>query len=240
MALIVVIIMLTYVIPSFMKMFNDMNMEMPALTKAIMALSDYVRTKWYVVIGVVIFIIILFIVFKSSTKGKLILAKISLKLPLFGKLKVKTASARLSRTLSTLLAAGIPLIDAIDITARTMDNLIIKRMLIHAKEEIARGIPLSVPIKASRIFPAIVYQMIKIGEDTGSIEEMLTKIADYYDEEVEVGTQTLTAAMEPMIIIVLAIVVGGLVMAIMQPMFEMYDQLDTSLLGGGDPGAGLE
>jgi type IV pilus assembly protein PilC len=126
-----------------------------------------------------------------------------------------------------LLAAGIPLIDAIDITARTMDNLIIKKILYESKEEVARGVPFSVPLMSSGIFPPMVCHMTKIGEETGNIETMLTKIADYYDEEVEVSSQTLTAAMEPLIIVVLAVVVGALVMAIMQPMMSMYDQLDT-------------
>lgn len=129
--------------------------------------------------------------------------------------------------------------DAIDITARTMDNIVIKRMLNNAREEVARGVPLSVPLKASGIFPPLVYHMTKIGEDTGNLEMMLNKIADYYDEEVEVSTQTLTAAMEPIIIIVMAVVVGGLIIAIMQPMFAMYEQMDASLLGGTDPGTGI-
>ena len=226
----VVILMLVYVIPNFMKMFEDMDLKMPALTMAIMSASDFVVGKWYIIVGSVVLIIALYIAFKNSSTGAIFFAKLGLKLPLFGNLNVKTASARFSRTLSTLIAAGIPLMEAIDITARTMDNIIVKKMLMESKEEVARGVPLSVPIKASGIFPPMVYHMTKIGEDTGNLETMLNKIADYYDEEVDVATQALTAAMEPLIIIVLAVVVGGLIMAVMQPMFSMYDQLDTSLL----------
>jgi type IV pilus assembly protein PilC len=121
--------------------------------------------------------------------------------------------------------------EAIEITARTMNNLVVKRVLMESKEEVARGVPLSVPLRASGIFPPMVYHMTKIGEETGNLESMLTTIADYYDEEVEVATQSLAAAMDPLIIIVLAVVVGGLVLAIMQPMFSMYDQLDATMMG---------
>ncbi|MDF2486565.1 MAG: Type secretory pathway, component PulF [Herbinix sp.] len=223
----VVILMLVVVIPSFMKMFEDMNMKLPAITLAAKSMSDFMIQRWYLVLGIIAVLVGILIAFKNSPKGKMLFARMSLKLPIFGKLIIKSACARYARTLSTLLTAGIPLLDAIDMTARIMDNLVIKKMLYDAKEEVARGVPLSVPLTAAGIFPAMVYHMTKIGEETGDLESMLTKIADYYDEEVEISSQSMTAAMEPLIIIVLALVVGVLVMAIMQPMFAMYDQLDT-------------
>ena len=223
----VIILMLAFVIPSFMTMFEDMNMEMPALTMSIMAMSDFVVTRWYVIVVVILSIILGVSAFRRSYPGQIFFAKLSLKLPVFGKLNVKTACARFARTLSTLLASGINLMEAIDITARTMDNLIIKKMLMSSKEEVARGIPFSVPLLASGIFPPMVYHMTKIGEETGNMDQMLTTVADYYDEEVETATSSLAAAMDPIIIIVLALIVGVLVMAMMQPMFSMYDQLDT-------------
>lgn len=234
----VIVIMVAFVIPSFMKMFLEMDMEMPAATKTIMAVSNFVVNRWYIIVGAIAAIVIGVTLFKRTYSGEVFFAKLGLKLPLIGKVRIKTVCARFTRTLGTLLAAGIPLIEAIDITARAIDNIIIKKMLHDSKEEVARGIPLSVPIRASGIFPPLVYHMIKIGEDTGSMEQMLTKIADYYDEEVEISTQSMTAALEPAIIIVLAVVIGGLVLAILQPMLSMYEQLDTSVLGG-DPGAGI-
>lgn len=223
----VVILMLVFVIPSFMKMFEDLDMKMPALTIAIMNMSNFVIKRWYILLAVIAIIIFCIAAFKNSNTGQVFFAKLSLKIPVFGKINVKTASARFTRTLSTLIASGIPLIEAIDITARTMDNIVIKKMLMHSKEEIARGVPLSVPMLASKLFPPMVYHMTKIGEDTGNMEQMLTTIADYYDEEVEVATGSLAAAMDPIIIIVLALVVGTLIMAMMQPMFSMYDQLES-------------
>lgn len=229
-SLAVIILMLVVVIPSFMKMFEDMNMEMPTMTVIALSMSNFMIQKWYLMVIMLTILFGSFLGVKNTYSGKLFLAKLALRLPIFGKIAIKGASARCSRTLSTLIAAGIPLIDSIDITARTMDNLIIKKILLESKEEVARGVPLSIPLKAAGVFPPMVHHMIRIGEETGNIETMLNKVADYYDEEVEVASQTLTTAMEPLIIIVLAIVVGLLIMAIMQPMFAMYDQLDTSLI----------
>jgi type IV pilus assembly protein PilC len=223
----VIILMLAFVIPSFMKMFEDMDMKMPAITLTIMHMSDFVVSRWYIIAAVAAAVILLITTFKNSSPGQVFFAKLSLRIPIFGKLNVKTVSARFARTLSTLIASGIPLMDAIEITARTMDNVIVKRMLMESKEEIARGIPLSTPILASHIFPPLVYHMTKIGEETGNLEKMLTTVADYYDEEVEVATGALAAAMDPIIIIVLSLIVGTLVIAMLQPMFSMYDQLDT-------------
>lgn len=226
-SLLVVILMLVVVIPSFMKMFEDMNMKLPAITLIAKSMSDFMLQRWYLVLGIVMILIGILMAFKKSPKGKMLIARWSLKLPIFGKLIIKTACARYARTLSTLLTAGIPLLDAIDMTARTIDNLLIKKMLYDAKEEVSRGVPLSVPLTNAKIFPPLVYHMTKIGEESGDLETMLMNIADYYDEEVEISSQSMTAAMEPLIIIILALVVGILVMAIMQPMLAMYDQLDT-------------
>lgn len=226
-SLLVVILMLVVVIPSFMKMFEDMDMKLPAITLIAKSMSDFMLQRWYLVLGIILTLIGILVAFKRSAKGKMLIARWSLKLPIFGKLIIKTACARYARTLSTLLTAGIPLLDAIDMTARIMDNLLIKKMLYDAKEEVSRGVPLSVPLMKAGIFPPLVYQMTKIGEESGDFETMLTNIADYYDEEVEISSQSMTAAMEPLIIIILALVVGILVMAIMQPMLAMYDQLDT-------------
>ena len=238
-SLAVIILMIVVVIPKFMDMFKDMEMEMPKITLAIMSISNFVLTKWYIIIGAVALIASGWFVFANTFTGKMFFANLKLRLPLIGKLTIKTASARMSRTLGTLIAAGIPLIDSVDITARTIDNLVIKKVLLESKEEIARGVPLSVPIRSSGLFPSLVTHMMKIGEETGSMEDMLNKIADYYDEEVEISTQTLTASMEPIIIIVLAVVVGGMILAVMQPMFSMYDQFDSTLLGN-DPASGVE
>lgn len=229
-ALSVIILLLVFVVPTFMDMFEGMDMEIPLLTRIALSMSDFMVKRWYLVLLMISLITGGFIAYRNTTDGKFQLAKLALKMPIFGKLTIKSSSARLTRTLSTLLAAGIPLMDAIDITARTMDNVLVKKVLVEAREEVARGVPISAPLAASGIFPPMVHHMIKIGEETGAIEPMLNTIADYYDEEVEVTSQTLTAAMEPLIIIVMALIVGVIILAIMQPLMSMYDQMDAITL----------
>ena len=146
---------------------------------------------------------------------------------MFGNLVVKTASSNFARTLSTLIYSGLPMIEALAITANTMTNYWYKQALQEAKDEVAKGVPLSEPIIASGLFPPMVGHMTKIGEETGDLEGMLNRMSEYYDEEVEMATQTVMAAMEPMIIMVLAVVVGGIVAAIMAPMLSMYTSMDS-------------
>ncbi|MBR4719009.1 MAG: type II secretion system F family protein [Lachnospiraceae bacterium] len=226
-AIAVVIVMLRMVIPTFSDMFKDMGMELPAITKAVVALSEFIGEKWYILIAVVVLAVVGIRAFKKSSTGEMMFAKIGLKLPLFGSLTIKTASARFARTISTLLAAGLPLVDAVGITADIMDNKLIRNALNASKDEIVQGTPLSVPLKQCGLFPPMVYQMTRIGEESGDIEGLLEKLADYYDEEVEMATASLMAAMEPMIIIVLAAIVGTLIGAVMAPMASMYAGLDN-------------
>ena len=226
-ALIVVIVMLVVVIPKFESLFKSMGSELPIITKVIKSASDFIVAMWPILLLFLAVIIGAIIAFKKSPRGEIFFAKLALKLPIFGKLNIKTYSARYARTISTLLVAGIPLIEAIEITAKTIDNKIVRDMLLNAKTEVARGVPLSVPLKAAGIFPPMVHHMTHIGEETGNIEGMLTRLADYYDEEVEIASQGLTAALEPIIIIVLAAIVCVLIAAIMGPMLQMYNDMDN-------------
>lgn len=223
----VVFVMMIVVIPNFMGMFQDMNIEMPFMTQMIINMSNFMKSQWYIILGLIALLAVGFHAYKKSPSGQVVLGQLGLKLPLFGKIIIKSNSARFGRTLSTLLAAGISMIEAIDITARTMDNMIARQALLDAKEDVSKGISLSVPIRNSGIFPPMVYQMTKIGEESGNIESMLEKLADYYDEEVEIATTSLSAVLEPMIIVIMAFVVGVLIMAIMQPMLSMYNGLDS-------------
>lgn len=223
----VVFVMMIVVIPNFMGMFQDMNIEMPFMTQMIINMSNFMKSQWYIILGLIALLAVGFHAYKKSPSGQVVLGQLGLKLPLFGKIIIKSNSARFGRTLSTLLAAGISMIEAIDITARTMDNMIARQALLDAKEDVSKGISLSVPIRNSGIFPPMVYQMTKIGEESGNIESMLEKLADYYDEEVEIATTSLSAVLEPMIIVIMALVVGVLIMAIMQPMLSMYNGLDS-------------
>lgn len=151
--------------------------------------------------------------------------RIALKAPLFGNLTIKSASASLTRTLSTMLASGITLVDAMEIVARIMKNRVVRTVLMQAQKDITQGVALSVPIRESGIFPPMVHHMIKIGEETGNMEDMMDKVADFYDEEVEMATQALTSALEPLIIIVMAGVVVPIILAVMMPMLSMQNAI---------------
>jgi type IV pilus assembly protein PilC len=226
-AVAVVAMLLIFVIPSFEEMFADLNTDLPGITVAVLSASHFVLTYWYIVAAGLALLIIFIANAAKSKAGKSFIGKFVLKLPLFGNLVTKTSCARMSRTLSTLIASGIPMIEAIDITAATMTNVHFKNALLAAKEEVAMGNNLSEPIQRALIFPPLVHHMLKIGEQTGGIEGMLTKLADYYDEEVKNATQALMAAMEPAIIIVMAGIVGTLVISVLLPMASMYEALEN-------------
>ena len=226
-AVIVTIVMLVKVIPSYEDMFSQLGADLPWITKFYVAMSHGIQNYWFIIIPVIIAAAIGIKYFAGTNPGKHVFGKIALKLPLFKKLTVKSAASMMARTLSTLMGAGVPLIEAVDIVSGVMSNIYFKEALQDAREEITIGMPLSRPLQESGLFPPMVYQMIRIGEEAGSTEEMLDKIADYYDEEVEMEIQSLMAALEPMIIIVLAIVVGGLIAACMAPMVSMYAALDN-------------
>lgn len=221
----VVIIMMTVIVPQFTSTFDDIGAELPGITKAVMAVSDFIVSKWFIMIAIVAGVVAGIIALKKTERGAYLFGQLGLKAPLFGNLTVKSASARLTRTLSTLVASGMSLVEAIHITAKIMTNEVVKQAMFKAEQDVMQGIPLSTPILESEVFPAMVPQMIKIGEETGSLEDMLSKIADYYDEEVEMATEALVAAMEPLIIIVMAGTVLPIILAVLMPMFSLYDSI---------------
>lgn len=226
-AIAVVIVMLVFVIPRYMDMFEELDTELPGITLAVVALSNFMQNYWFIIVPALVVAVFAIKTWAKTNSGKHVLGKLALKIPAIKNLVVKSASAQMARTLSTLLTAGVPLIEAVDIVADTMGNIWFKEALKEAVDQIMIGVPLSQPLQTSGLFPPMVYHMIRIGEEAGSTEEMLNKLADYYEEEVEMAVQSLMAAMEPMIIIVLACIVGVLIGAVMAPMVNMYAALDN-------------
>ena len=224
----VVIVMLTFVIPSFMTMFEDLDSELPVTTRAILAMSNSLKNYWYIYIIVVVGAVVGIQMYKRTDNGKHNLDKLKLKIPVFGLLQTKSACASFARTMSTLLQAGMPMIDALEISASTMKNVLFYDGLQKVKNGVSLGLPLSNQLKSTGLFPAMVVHMVGIGEETGNVEEMLTNSATYYEEEVEVQTQTLTSLMEPIIIVLMAFVVVLLIMAIYQPMIQLYNTLGSA------------
>lgn len=225
----VVVVMMILVIPTFSDMYADMGQELPAITRAVVALSDFIVGKWYILIAVIVVAVIAIKAFVATDTGKYVKADLGMKMPIFGKLTVKSASAQFARNLSTLTAAGISMVDALEIVAKTMSNLRFKDAVLEAKEKVTQGRPLSEPLKASAVFPNMIIHMIGIGEETGNMDDMLITAATYYEEEVEVATEQVSAVIEPLLIVVMAGIVGTIIMAVLIPMFGMYD-----IAGGGE------
>lgn len=223
----VIIVMLTVVIPNYTTMFADLGTELPAITKAVQAASDFIIQRWYILVPAIIVIVVALKMFLDTDKGTHVFHKLQLKIPMFRNLIVKQAASQVARTMSTLMAAGVPLVEAVAIVAETMDNVYYKEALRDCKNEIVIGQPLSRPMEQCGLFPPMVYHMTRIGEETGNTEEMLNTLADYYDEEVEVAVQAFMAALEPLMIVVLAGIVLILVGACMAPMLTMYTALET-------------
>lgn len=223
----VVAVLLVGVIPQFSQMFDDLGSELPAATQMLVNLSNFLQHKWYILAIIVAAIVFGLKAFGKTEPGSLMYAKIGIKFPLFGNLTIKSAAATFSRTMATLMASGISLIDAVEQVAKMINNRIIREALLDAKTQIAKGVPLSKPLRDCGIFPPMLPQMTKIGEETGNIEDMMDKVADYYEMEVNDATDALTAAMEPLIIVIMGVVVGGIVMAIYSPMLSMYDAVDN-------------
>lgn len=223
----VIAVMLLFVIPIFIDMFADLDIEMPAITMFVMNSSKWMTSHWYVVLGIIVGVVAAYKLIYRTTQGRLTIDRIKMKMPLFGKLTVKTACSQFARTMSTLLMSGISTIDALETTSKIVNNIHYTNAMLKAREEVMKGVPLSEPLEASGIFPPMVYHMTGIGEETGNVEEMLEKMADYYDEEVEMTTQSVLAAMEPIIILFMALIIGTLVIAVIWPIKSMYNGLDN-------------
>ena len=226
-AVIVVIVMVVAVIPQFSDMFADMGMELPAATKLLLWLSDLFRYRWYIVLAIVVAVVAAYKGFAATNVGKHVLGKISIKVPIFGKLTVMKAAANTSRTLSTLMASGISLVDGVEAVANMMTNIWFKEALMNAKDQVMKGVPLSKPIRDCGIYPNMLPQMIKIGEETGNIEDMMDKVADYYEEQVDMTTEQVTTAMEPLTMVLMAGIVGIIVAGVYGPILSMYNGMDN-------------
>ncbi len=226
-ALAVVIVMLVFVIPQYSTMFESLDTELPAITQAVLTASDFIKAKWYLLIAGVLALVFGIKGFAETDLGKHVFGKIAISLPGVKELTVKSAAASMARTMSTLMAAGVPMVEAVEIVANTMTNIWFKEALLDAKEQIGLGVPFSKPLEDCGLFPPMAYHMVRIGEESGSVEDMLDKLAEYYEEEVEMAVQSLMAMMEPMIIVVLAAIVSVLIASVLAPMMKMYEALDN-------------
>ena len=220
-ASVVIAILLTKVVPQFEDMFNDFGAALPAPTRIVMNISRWLTANigYLIIIGILSYMALQQAI--KTTRGKYIFHSILLKLPIFGDVIIKVAVARFCRTLSTMLSSGVPILEALDICSRTAGNMVVERAIQNASRSISEGRTIAEPLLESKVFPTMVCQMVGVGEATGALDVMLGKIADFYDEEVDTAVEALTGAMEPLIMAILGVIVGGLVIAMYMPIFEM-------------------
>ena len=220
-AVTVVAFLMVFVIPTFASMFAGGGAELPGPTALVMDISNFFTNQWYYVIGGPILFFILFKKVYATERGKIEIDRFALKLPVFGMLIRKVSTAKFSRTLGTLISSGVPLIEGMDICARTAGNKIVEIAILNSIEAIKEGETIAAPLARENVFPAMVIQMIDVGESAGALDSMLSKIADFYDEEVDTAVDGLTALLEPMLMVFLGIVVGFIVVAMYLPIFKM-------------------
>jgi len=227
-AVVVIIVLLYFVVPTFKSLFESFGAALPTPTQIVINLSDLMKKYiLYVIIGMVA----LFFAFRRYYKtenGRKVIDTIMLKLPVFGPLLRKVAVARFTRTLGTMLSSGVPILDALDIVAKTAGNKVLEEAIYKTKQRVSEGKSLVEPLEESGVFPPMVTRMIAVGEATGALDSMLSKIADFYDEEVDAAVEALTSLMEPMLMVFLGVIIGGLVVAMYLPIFKL-----GSVIGGG-------
>ena len=222
-AVLAVIVLLVKVIPTFQTMFESAGIPLPAPTRLVIWMSAMLQAYWWALIAAVVLAVFTLRQTYKTDNGQLAIDRFMLQTPIFGDLLRKTAVARFTRTLGTLVASGVSILEGLEITARTAGNRVIHDAVMKARASIAGGETISGPLKDSGVFPPMVVQMINVGEQTGGLDEMLSKIADFYDEEVDAAVETLLSAMEPIMIVFLGVIVGGMIVAMYLPIFDMIN-----------------
>jgi type IV pilus assembly protein PilC len=232
-ALAIVIGLVTFILPRFFDVFRDLNIkEFPVMTQMLMDFSNFLTSRWYVMIAIVVLVVMAFRTFVRTRIGRRLYDRLKLRLPVFGPLNHKIALARFSRTLSTLLSSGVPILQALETVAGTVANEIIAEAVMEARARIREGDRIGPPLEKSGMFPPMVVHMISIGEESGALDQMLSKVADFYESEVESTLQSLTSAIEPVLIVLLGGMVGFIVISLLLPLITAVQNL-----AGGQGGA---
>lgn len=220
-----VIFIMTFVMPTFIEMFEEEGIELPLITRGLIAVSKFMSSNWILLIIILIAIIIGFNIYRKSPTGIARLSKLKLVLPVIGKLNKKIIVSRYTRTLSTLLSAGVSLVHALPTVGGVLGNKVAEEAIMRSREKVVRGDTLSSTIFDEKIFPTMLASMVKIGEESGALDDLLNKTADFYDDEVEQAIQTSVALIEPILIVFMGLSIGIIVISIMLPMFDMYTQI---------------
>jgi type IV pilus assembly protein PilC len=222
-AAIAVTVLLNFVIPVFENLFTSAGLALPLPTRIVIGASDFLRTFWWAVAGSVAAGVWLFKRYYATSGGKLTIDRSLLKFPVLGDVLRKSAVSRFTRTLGTLISSGVSILDGLEITAKTAGNRVIQDAIMQSRASIAGGDTIAAPLQKSQVFPPMVISMIAVGEQTGGLDEMLSKIADFYDEEVDAAVGGLLSLLEPVMIVFLGVIVGGMVVAMYLPIFDMIN-----------------
>jgi type IV pilus assembly protein PilC len=215
--------MLIFIIPTFARMFTAFGGDLPLPTKIVMGLSSFLRSYWWVMLGSIVGFAFALRRYYNTERGRMEIDKLLLRVPVLGDVIRKGAVARFTRTLGTLISSGVPILTGLEITARTAGNRVVQEAIMAARASIREGETISAPLKQSNVFPPMVVQMISVGEETGALDDMLTRIADFYDSEVDTAVDALTSLIEPVMIVFMGAVVGGMVIAMYLPMFKLIN-----------------
>lgn len=227
MSMLILFAMLTFVVPVFVSMFAQLGGELPLPTQILVNMSDFIRTKWFIIIGVVVGAVYGLRTYKATKGGKFRVDTIKIHLPVVGKLIMKVALARFTRTFGTLISSGVPILSALDIVADTAGNEVVAQAVKKTRAGIKEGETISKPLSESAVFPPMVVQMIAVGEETGALDSMLNKIADFYDAEVAAGVDALTSLLEPLMIAFMGGIIGAIIIALYMPMFKMFTLMQS-------------
>ena len=222
-AAIAITVLLIFVIPTFQSMFASVNLELPLPTRIVIGASNFLTGFWWAIIGVIALAVFAIKRYYATTNGRKTLDTLLINSPVLGDVIRKSAVSRFTRTLGTLVSSGVAILDGLEITAKTAGNRVIHDAVMESRASIAGGDTIAGPLERSKVFPPMVGSMIAVGEQTGGLDEMLSKIADFYDEEVDVAVSALLSLMEPMMIVILGVVVGGMVIAMYLPIFDMMN-----------------
>jgi type IV pilus assembly protein PilC len=224
-AIFVAIFLMWKVIPIFSSIFKELNAELPFLTLAVIKLSDFISTYiLYVFLGIIA-LVFLFRYFRKTEQGRWTVDRLLLRLPLFGVLLLKVAMSRVTRTLSTLLSGGVAMLESLKITASTAGNVVIEKGIMDARKQVAEGKSLNEAFRSTGQFPFMMSQMVSVGEATGTLDKMLTKLADFYDDEVSAAVAALLSVLEPVLLVVVGGIVGTLILSMYLPVFNLMSQI---------------
>lgn len=221
----IVILMLTFIMPIFVTMFESNGITLPLPTRILLGISSTLKSSWYIILVILGSIIFALMSYFKTENGKIAMSNIKLSIPILKNVNEKIIISRFTRTLSTVLASGMSLIQALQIVARVVGNKVIENKIIEVKEQMMKGGVLSDPLIKAGFFPPMLCSMIKIGEESGSLDDILDKTADFYDDELETAIQQFTSMLEPLMILIMGVVIGSMIIAILLPMFDMYNSM---------------